>query len=133
MRRGAHCSHHQNTHQDRRASTVDGARVDVVALDVATEPVAGVGTFARFLEYRVRRVACEGGAELFRSLLELHLVDQLNLTIAPYIFGGKTAPTLTGRSFDFLADGSIRCTLREMRVLGGECFLQYRLKYPANA
>ena len=45
----------------------------------------------------VRRVACEGGAELFRSLLELQLVDQLNLTIAPYIFGGKGAPTLTGR------------------------------------
>ena len=45
-------------------------------------------------EYRVRRVACEGGAELFRSLLELELVDQLNLTIAPYIFGGRDAPTL---------------------------------------
>ena len=28
-------------------------------------------------EYGVRRVACEGGAELFRSLLELKLVDRL--------------------------------------------------------
>jgi 5-amino-6-(5-phosphoribosylamino)uracil reductase len=82
-------------------------------------------------EYRVRRVACEGGAELFRSLLELRLVDQLNLTIAPYIFGGKGAPTLTGRGADFLAGGSVRCSLRDMHTVGEECFLEYRLKYPA--
>lgn len=81
-------------------------------------------------EYNVRRVACEGGAELFRGLLELKLVDQLNLTIAPYIFGGKTAPTLTGRGTDFLP-ASVRCSLREMRTVGEECFVTYRLKYPA--
>jgi riboflavin-specific deaminase-like protein len=84
-------------------------------------------------EYRVRRVACEGGAELFRGLLELQLVGQLNLTIAPYIFGGKGAPTLTGRGLGFLAGGSVRCTLRDMRTVGEECFLEYRLKYPALA
>ena len=79
-------------------------------------------------EYRVRKVACEGGAELFRSLLELQLVDQLNLTIAPYIFGGKGAPTLTGRSSAFLP-ASVRCSLVELRTVGDECFAQYRLKY----
>ena len=47
-------------------------------------------------EYKVRRVACEGGAELFRGLLELDLVDQLNLTIAPYMFGGSDAPLSPG-------------------------------------
>ena len=45
---------------------------------------------------------CEGGAALFRSLLEHDLVDQLNLTIAPYLFGGADAPTLTGLSKEFL-------------------------------
>jgi riboflavin-specific deaminase-like protein len=79
-------------------------------------------------EYRVRQIACEGGAELFRSLLELKLVDQLNLTIAPYIFGGKTAPTLTGRSRAFLPS-SVRCSLVQMRTVGEECFAEYRLKY----
>ena len=39
-------------------------------------------------KYRVRNVACEGGATLFRSLLEHGLVDQLNLTLAPYLFFG---------------------------------------------
>ena len=79
-------------------------------------------------EYDVRRVACEGGAELFRSLLELQLVDRLNLTIAPYIFGGKGAPTLTGRGSSFLPS-SVRCSLVQMRIIGQECFAEYRLKY----
>jgi riboflavin-specific deaminase-like protein len=83
-------------------------------------------------DYGVRRVACEGGAELFRSLLELHLVDQLNLTIAPFVFGGETAPTLTGRGTAFLP-ASVRCSLVGMRIIGEECFLTYRLKYRAAA
>src|ERR1051326_1151748 len=53
-------------------------------------------------DYGVRTVACEGGATLFRALLEAGLVDQLNLTIAPYLFGGAHAPTLTGLSNGFL-------------------------------
>ena len=80
-------------------------------------------------EYDVRRVACEGGAELFRGLLELRLVDRLNLTIAPYIFGGKGAPTLTGRGTDFLRNGSVRCSLLETRIVGEECFAEYQVKY----
>jgi 2,5-diamino-6-(ribosylamino)-4(3H)-pyrimidinone 5'-phosphate reductase len=79
-------------------------------------------------EYQVRFVACEGGAELFRSLLERNLVDQLNLTIAPLMFGGAAAPTLTGLSKEFLP-ASVHCTLREMRAIGDECFLTYRIKH----
>jgi riboflavin-specific deaminase-like protein len=78
-------------------------------------------------EYKVHSVACEGGAALFRSMLELDLVDQLNLTIAPYLFGGSAAPTLTGTTKDFLP-ASIRCSLTEMRTRGDECFLTYRLQ-----
>jgi riboflavin-specific deaminase-like protein len=77
-------------------------------------------------DYGVRMVACEGGARLFRSLLEHGLVDQLNLTIAPYLFGGANAPTLTGLSKQFLPK-SIRCSLTDMRVVGEECFLTYRI------
>src|SRR5438094_2438276 len=39
-------------------------------------------------QYKVRTLACEGGPTLFRSLLEADLIDQFNLTIAPYMFGG---------------------------------------------
>jgi riboflavin-specific deaminase-like protein len=79
-------------------------------------------------EYHARSVACEGGATLFRALLEEDLVDQLNLTIAPYMFGGANAPTLTGLGKDFFPR-SIRCSLTDMRVVGEECFLTYRIKH----
>jgi riboflavin-specific deaminase-like protein len=77
-------------------------------------------------DYKVKQVACEGGPVLFRSLLERGLVDQLNLTIAPFLFGGKNAPTLTGANFDFLPK-SIRCSLKEMKIVGDECFLTYQI------
>jgi riboflavin-specific deaminase-like protein len=78
--------------------------------------------------YNVRRLACEGGPTLFRSLLERDLIDQLNLTIAPYMFGGAKAPTLTGLSTQFLP-ASVHCSLIAMRTIGDECFLTYRIKH----
>jgi riboflavin-specific deaminase-like protein len=81
--------------------------------------------------HKVHTVACEGGPTLFRSLLERGLVDQLNLTIAPYLFGGGGAPTLTGLSKRFLP-ASVHCTLTGMRVIDDECFLTYRIKPKAK-
>ena len=78
--------------------------------------------------YHVRTIACEGGPTLFRALLERGLVDQLNLTIAPYMFGGARAPTLTGLSKEFLP-ASVYCRLIDMRIVGEECFLSYRIKH----
>jgi len=83
-------------------------------------------------DFKVKYVACEGGPALFRSLLEQGLVDQLNLTIAPFLFGGKNAPTLTGVSVDFLPR-SVQCSLKEMRVVGDECFLTYRMIHRASS
>jgi 2,5-diamino-6-(ribosylamino)-4(3H)-pyrimidinone 5'-phosphate reductase len=79
-------------------------------------------------KYNVRRLACEGGPTLFRTLLEQGLIDQLNLTIAPYMFGGAKAPTLTGLNKEFLPH-SVRCLLIDMRRIGDECFLTYRIKH----
>jgi 2,5-diamino-6-(ribosylamino)-4(3H)-pyrimidinone 5'-phosphate reductase len=78
-------------------------------------------------QYKVRRVDCEGGPTLFRSLLEESLVDELNLTIAPYLFGGANAPTLTGVSREFFPE-SMLCSLTHLRTVGEECFLTYRIK-----
>ena len=78
-------------------------------------------------DYKVRKIACEGGPILFRSMLELGLIDELNLTIAPYLFGGAAAPTLTGLNKDFLPK-SVHCVLKTMRIVGNECFLTYRIK-----
>ena len=81
--------------------------------------------------YKVRTVACEGGPTLFRSLVEQGLVDQLNLTIAPYLFGGAKAPTLTGLSKKFFPK-SVLCSLTHLRTIGEECFLTYRVKHQAH-
>jgi riboflavin biosynthesis pyrimidine reductase len=79
-------------------------------------------------QYKVRTLACEGGPKLFRALLERDLVDRFNLTIAPYMFGGAKAPTLTGLGKEFLHN-SVHCSLIDIRTLGNECFLTYRIRH----
>lgn len=81
----------------------------------------------RFLhrEHGVKRLVCEGGARIFRAFLEADLIDELHVTIAPRIFGGAKAPTLTGIAGDFLPR-SAALALREMRVIDDECYLRYR-------
>jgi 5-amino-6-(5-phosphoribosylamino)uracil reductase len=107
------------------------ALMERATLHLTNEPEVDLADMLHRLrtEYRVRKVACEGGAALFRGLLERDLVDQLNLTIAPYLFGGADAPTLTGLSKDFLPR-SVHCTLKDMQMVEDECFLTYRIKHP---
>jgi riboflavin-specific deaminase-like protein len=75
-------------------------------------------------DYKIRRLVCEGGAVLFRSLLAEGLIDELHLTVTPRVFGGSKAPTLTGLAGDYLAR-STRLRMRECEVVEGECFLRY--------
>lgn len=105
------------------------ALMEKATLHLSTSRHVDLAAMLRTLrrEYKIRTVACEGGATLFRSLLEHGLVDQLNLTIAPYLFGGANAPTLTGLSKEFLTK-SVHCRLIDMRVVGDECFLRYRIR-----
>lgn len=75
-------------------------------------------------EHGIKRLVCEGGAQIFRALIEAGLIDELNLTITPRIFGGKGAPTLTGLAGEYLR-ASTRLQLREFSPVEGECFLRY--------
>jgi len=113
----------------RMPKEVRAALADKATLHLSDERDVDLVAMLRTLrrDYKVRRVACEGGPTLFRSMLELGLVDELNLTIAPYLFGGAEAPTLTGLSKEFLP-ASVQCVMADMRVVGDECFLTYRLK-----
>ncbi len=77
-------------------------------------------------DYGVKRLVCEGGAQVFRSLLTAGLVDELHVTLAPRIFGGRTAPTLTSTAGNFLPK-SVALKLRATEVVDGECFLRYRV------
>lgn len=77
-------------------------------------------------DHAVKRLVCEGGAQVFRSLLEAGLVDEFHVTICPRIFGGLKAPTITGLAGAYLP-ASKKLKLRDMEVHDGECFLRYRV------
>jgi len=56
-------------------------------------------------KWNVKRLLCEGGGELNDALFRAGLVDEINLTICPKIFGGRNAPTIAeGQGFSRLAD-----------------------------
>lgn len=90
--------------------------------------LTGLAEMLRDLRARdgVRRLVCEGGGELFRALVEAELVDEINLTLCPHVFGGEGAPTLTGVADGFLPRAA-ELRLAKMEVVGDECFLRYHV------
>jgi riboflavin-specific deaminase-like protein len=79
-------------------------RADVVKICGETE--INFAAALRWLraEWNVRRLLCEGGGDLNDALFRAGLVDEINLTICPKIFGGRTAPTIAeGLGFQKLA------------------------------
>lgn len=71
-------------------------------------------------DYGVKRIVCEGGGELVRSLAELDLINSIQLTIAPIIFGGAAAPTLTGVPGDFLPR-PLDFNIKSIATIDSEC------------
>jgi 2,5-diamino-6-(ribosylamino)-4(3H)-pyrimidinone 5'-phosphate reductase len=84
--------------------------------------------FRRLDKMGMKKVLVEGGGELNWSLLRLGLVDELTVTIAPKIAGGRLATTLVeGDGADEITQG-IRLELRRVeRKKTGELVLRYRL------
>jgi riboflavin-specific deaminase-like protein len=101
---------------------------DLHLLALKSIPIANVLAVLRRI-YGVRVLLCEGGPSLLRSLVEIDALDELYLTVAPAIFGGADAPTLTGTSPDFLP-AIARFRLVSLRTVGGECYLRYRRARP---
>lgn len=82
-------------------------------------------------EFGVKRLVCEGGGTLLRSLAALDLVDGICLTIAPVIFGGHLAPTLTGLPGGFLVPPREFEIFRQSPA-AGEWFIEFRRKRRAT-
>jgi 2,5-diamino-6-(ribosylamino)-4(3H)-pyrimidinone 5'-phosphate reductase len=53
-----------------------------------------IAALSKLAELGMRRVLVEGGGSLNAELLRLDLVDEVQVYIAPLVFGGATAPTL---------------------------------------
>ena len=77
----------------------------------------------------IQRLLCEGGGELNAALFRAHLVDELNLTLCPKIFGGRRAPTLADGAPTGLAE-AVGLRLESMKPCGDELFLVYRRAAP---
>lgn len=75
-------------------------------------------------KHQVRIVVCEGGPTLVKSLLAEDLVDEMFVTIAPQIFGGKDAPTMTGTPGSFLPEAR-HFRLKDFFVENNEAFCHY--------
>ncbi len=109
-----------------RAGLARLRRLAAVADEVIVAGEAEVDFAAALAHLRrrrgIRRLLCEGGGELNEALFRADVVDELHLTICPFIFGGRDAPTLAdGRGVDRLAAArSFRMTRR--RRVGDELF-----------
>jgi riboflavin-specific deaminase-like protein len=79
-------------------------------------------------KWKVKRLLCEGGGELNDALFRGGFVDELHLTICPFVFGGRAAPTIAdGRGADALARAA-QLRLDSVRKTGDELFLIFRSK-----
>lgn len=67
------------------------------------------------------RVVCEGGPTLNHAMVAAGVVDELFVTIAPLLVGGR--PGLVGEA---LEAGPRRLVLQELRVHGSELVCRYR-------
>jgi 2,5-diamino-6-(ribosylamino)-4(3H)-pyrimidinone 5'-phosphate reductase len=84
--------------------------------------------FRKLEKIGLKTILVEGGGELNWSLFRLGLVDELTVTIAPKIAGGRLATTLVeGDGFDEIAQG-VKLNLKKIeRKKTGEIVLYYQL------
>ena len=102
---------------------------DLATLHISDEKHVNLKAAMLFLKEKhgVKSICCEGGPTLFRSMLEADLIDELYLTIAPRVFGGKDAPTLTGAKGPFF-ETERHFKLVQHELGSDEIFLRYSIE-----
>jgi 5-amino-6-(5-phosphoribosylamino)uracil reductase len=116
----------ERTPRGLREAAERHARVEVVPAD-SFGRVDLVEALRRLVSIGVSHLLLEGGGELNFSMLQAGLIDQIYITICPFVFGGRTAPT----PFDgagFSRDSVCKLSLVSHRVgSSGEIFVRYRV------
>jgi riboflavin-specific deaminase-like protein len=82
-------------------------------------------------QWNVRRLLCEGGGEVNAGLFRHGVVDEIYLTLAPLVFGGRDAPTMAdGQGIDAVNDAT-RLQIKSLKRVGNELFLVYKVRKQA--
>jgi 2,5-diamino-6-(ribosylamino)-4(3H)-pyrimidinone 5'-phosphate reductase len=109
-------------------------RVDKIKSAGAIVIVAGTRTvdlkelFFILKKMGFNKILVEGGGELNWSILQLGIVNELMVTVAPRIVGGRTATTLVeGDGYERISDGIKIELIKMSRQNNGEVVLYYKL------
>lgn len=99
-----------------------------IVIIAGTEMVDLKEVFLSLKKMGIRKILVEGGGELNWSLLRLGIVDELIVTIAPRIVGGRMAATLVeGDGYTKISEG-IKMKLKNVsRQNDGELVLYYKI------
>ena len=101
-----------------------GASVEYLRGDARRLDLAGVLRSLR-AEHGVRSLLCEGGPRLNADLFALGLVDELFLTLAATVAGGKEGPAIVARA---ALPELVALELRWVLEAEGDLFLRYRAR-----
>jgi 2,5-diamino-6-(ribosylamino)-4(3H)-pyrimidinone 5'-phosphate reductase len=114
------------TASDSAGATLRGRGVEIFALGEGRVDLgAAMNTL---LDEGIRRLLVEGGGSLNFELLRLDLVDEVQIFVAPMIFGGRTAPTLADGA-GLVRDAAVQLTQAEVDVWDdGGVVLRYKVK-----
>ena len=100
------------------------AGTERVDLEASLASLAGMG---------LERVMVEGGSTLVAALLEADLVDEIQLAVAPLLFGGEGAPTPVGGS-GWLRSHAVSLELLESTTsVDGDVITRYRVRQGSPA
>lgn len=109
-------------------------RVDEIKSAGAIVIVAGTKTvdlkelFFILKKMGFNKILVEGGGELNWSILQLGIVNELMVTVAPRIVGGRTATTLVeGDGYERISNGIKMELIKVSRQNNGEVVLYYKL------
>jgi 2,5-diamino-6-(ribosylamino)-4(3H)-pyrimidinone 5'-phosphate reductase len=119
-----------------KISTLEGMGVQVTVIGEGKKGQSAVvphgvnlkELFQRLEKMGLCRILVEGGGELNWSLLHLGVVDELIVTIAPRIIGGRLATTLVeGDGFEEIVQGIRLQLMKVEQEKTGELVLFYKL------
>jgi riboflavin biosynthesis pyrimidine reductase len=114
--------------QSAPAKRIARLRAVVDEVKICGRTTVDLRAAARWLRenWNVKRLLCEGGAELNDAMFRAGLIDEIHLTICPKIFGGRQAPTIAdGIGFSKLALAR-NFAVYSIRSKEGELFTVFR-------